>query len=93
MLALSLPQKCSLFYANVQGKENNVAQLQDKNIMKKVENDVKPVSYETKQPDPAELNNIKQYYSTTLTVQPLLSQLICHLATNAEPRTDLDQCR
>ena len=37
----------------------NIAQLQDKNIMKKLEDDVKPVIYETKIPDQAELINIK----------------------------------
>lgn len=31
--------------------------------MKKLENDVKPVIYDTKMPDEAELRNVKQYYS------------------------------
>lgn len=31
--------------------------------MKKLENDVKPVIYETKRPDPEELQNIKKYYT------------------------------
>mmetsp|Transcript_22636 Transcript_22636/g.28002 ORF Transcript_22636/g.28002 Transcript_22636/m.28002 type:complete len:130 (-) Transcript_22636:1692-2081(-) len=48
-------KQCSLFYANVQGKVSNITQLQDKNIMKKLEEDVKPVIYETKLPDPLEL--------------------------------------
>ena len=56
-------KQCSLFYANVQGKEENIAQLQDKNIMRKLEDDVKPVIYATKRPDPVELQNVKQYYS------------------------------
>ena len=37
----------------------NIAQLQDKNIMKKLEDDVKPVIYETKKPDEAEVRNVK----------------------------------
>lgn len=37
----------------------NIAQLQDKNIMKKLEDDVKPVIYATKNPDRAELINVK----------------------------------
>lgn len=41
----------------------NVAQLQDKNIMKKLEDDVKPVIYDTKVPNEPELQNIKQYYT------------------------------
>ena len=41
----------------------NIASLQDKNIMKKLEDDVKPVIYGTKMPDEAELRNVKQYYS------------------------------
>ena len=56
-------KQCSLFYANVQGKLNNIAQLQDKNIMKKLEDDVKPVIYETMAPDPVELQRIKEYYT------------------------------
>lgn len=37
----------------------NIAQLQDKNIMKKLEDDVKPVIYETKKPDEVEVRNVK----------------------------------
>ena len=37
----------------------NIAQLQDKNIMKKLEDDVKPVIYETKSPNEGELMNVK----------------------------------
>lgn len=58
----------------------NIAQLQDKNIMKKLEDDVKPVIYATKNPDGAELINVKQYYSQQLVQQPMLSQHICQLA-------------
>lgn len=42
---------CALFYANVQGKQNNIMSLQNKNIMKKLEDSVKPVSYATQQPN------------------------------------------
>jgi len=41
--------------------------LQDKNIMKKLEDDVKPVIYDTKRPDPEELQNVKKYYTKQLT--------------------------
>ena len=58
----------------------NIAQLQDKNIMKKLEDDVKPVIYETKKPDEVEVRNVKQFYSTQLMQQPMLSQHICQLA-------------
>ena len=47
----------------MQGKDRNIEQLQDKNIMKKLENDVKPVIYDTKEPDPVEVDNVKQYYT------------------------------
>lgn len=49
--------------------------------MKKLEDDVKPVIYDTQVPDPVELQNVKQYYSQQLIQQPLLSQHICQLAT------------
>ena len=45
------PKKCSLFYANIQGKEENMNQLRDKNIMKNNEIGVKPVLMEFKPPD------------------------------------------
>ena len=44
----------------------NIESLQNKNIMKKAEDSVKPVSYETQTPSIAELNDIKYYYSTQL---------------------------
>lgn len=58
----------------------NIAQLQDKNIMKKLEDDIKPVIYDTKIPALAELELIKKYYTQQLTEQPMLSQHICQLA-------------
>ena len=48
--------------------------------MKKLEDDVKPVIYETKSPNEGELMNVKQYYSAQLVQQPMLSQHICQLA-------------
>ena len=31
--------------------------------MKKLENDVKPVIYDTTEPDPVEVDNVRQYYT------------------------------
>jgi hypothetical protein len=86
-------KQCSLFYANIQGKDMNIASLQDKNIMKKLEDDVKPVIYDTKIPDEAELRNIKQYYSQQLIQQPMLSQHICQLANEINRQIQGEQFR
>ena len=50
----------------MQGKEDNIKQLQDKNIMKKLEDNVKPVVYPTQKPDETEIANIKTYYNSQL---------------------------
>ena len=47
----------------VQGKQNNIESLQHKNIMKKAEDSVKPVSYETCMPSEKEITEIKQHFS------------------------------
>ena len=61
--------------------------------MKKLENDVKPVIYDTKMPDEAELRNVKQYYSQQLTQQPMLSQHICQLANEINRQIQGEQFR
>lgn len=75
---------CALFYANVQGKQNNIMSLQNKNIMKKMEDSVKPVSYATQQPNQFQLLKIKQHYSDQLNSQPMLSFYIFSLSQNTE---------
>ena len=77
-------QKCSLFYANIQGKDENINQLKDKNIMKKLEESIKPVIFETKPPDERELKNIKTYYNSLLIAGPQLALHINALQQEAE---------
>jgi hypothetical protein len=66
----------------VQGKNGNIESLQHKNIMKKAEENVKPVSYETKSPPPQELKDIKQFFSNQLNTQPMLSFYLHSLSQN-----------
>jgi len=74
-------KQCSLVYANSQGKTINVAQLQDKQIMKKLEDEFKPLIFETMVPDPVELVRVRQYYSTLLSENPFFSQYLHVLTT------------
>ena len=64
----------------MQGKDNNIQQLQDKNIMKKLEDNVKPVVFQTLKPDMAELANIKSYYNSQLISDPKLAMHVIHLS-------------
>ena len=73
-----------LFYANVQGKEDNISQLKDKNIMKKIEQSIKPVIYDTLAPDEKELTNIKSFYNSHLFNGPELALRINSLNQEAE---------
>lgn len=73
-----------MFYANVQGKQNNIMSLQNKNIMKKMEDSVKPVSYATQTPNQFQLLKIKQHYSDQLNSQPMLSFYIFSLSQSTE---------
>ena len=73
-----------LFYANVQGKEKNISQLKDKNIMKKLEQSIKPVIYDTKSPDDQELANIKSFYNAHFFKGPELALRINSLHQDAE---------
>jgi hypothetical protein len=50
--------------------------------MKKTEESVKPVSYETQAPAETDINEIRSYYSNQLNTQPMLSFFIHSLANN-----------
>jgi len=55
--------------------------------MKKTEESVKPVSYDTRIPSNRELNEIKQYFSKELNSQPMLYFYLQSLSNN----TPIDQ--
>ena len=48
--------------------------------MKKLEDNVKPVVFQTLKPDMAELANIKSYYNSQLISDPKLAMHVIHLS-------------
>ncbi len=54
----------------MQGKNTNVAQLSDKKIMQKQAFEIKPVIYETREPEHDQIMDVKMYFTSQLTKDP-----------------------
>lgn len=72
---------CVLHYANIQGKEANMAMLANKNIMKKIEDNVRPILKQRSPPTIQQIEKIKAEFNDRLAKNPEFVRYVSNISS------------